>query len=437
MCVDNSWDDEERGRKLHQTVCLFMDRSRNRPLNIILFFFRLPQSSGLQNVIETLIHNSRRWETFTISPWSAITPHPAFQSVKNTLTSLRGLYVLDGVDGSTVIQDLGHTPALQTLHVDFTRFPTAEVQALFATQLKRVHIHLSAGDTPVSARQLASLCTSIQRLDLKIWEGQLADEAPYHGSSIAGELEHLQLDLDSYPSSLFLDAITAPRLSSVDLNSFGLIQNSLGPVLHLPWDPHLFLSFIRRSSCSITSLSLLNFTLGSDQQAAQFFSCMPAVRSLTIIEREIPRRMLPTEGLADARWSNITQTTSLLLQKLCVRGHGELVEEVVGDIAQGGELSSSSASTQGPLLPSLVDFRLEISGKNLNRTNTDTLMKIVASRWITDADDRARAGLAKSLLSVDIKSSDGRGSIPESLTSQLKNLSDVGLEVFIRYVEDN
>ncbi|KAK1229608.1 hypothetical protein PQX77_007321 [Marasmius sp. AFHP31] len=422
---------------MNQIVRMFMDRSQNRPLSIILFFFRQPQSSGLQDVVETLLCNSHRWESFTISPWSAITSYPTFQSVKNTLTSLSGLYVLDGVDGSTVIQDLGRTPTLRTLHVDFTRFPTPEVQTLFATQLKSAHIHLSTRGTPVSARQLASLCASIQRLDLKIWEDQLVDEAPYDGPSIASGLKRLQVDLDSYPSSLFLDSITAPRLSSIELSSFGLVQNSLGPVLHLPWDPNLFISFIKRSACTITSLSLFNLALGSDQQVAQFFSCMPAVRSLTIIEREVPRRMLPTEGVADARWSNITQTTSRLLQNLCVDRYEKPLGEPLRDISQEGELSSSPASTQGPLLPSLVDFRLELSGKNFDNTNADALVKLVDSRWIPDVEDHARAGLAESLLSVDIKSSDRRGSILESLTSRLRNLSDAGLEVFIRYGEDN
>ncbi|KAK1229607.1 hypothetical protein PQX77_007320 [Marasmius sp. AFHP31] len=424
-CVDDSWDDEERGKKVHRTVCMFMNRSQNHPLSIILLFTHPPQSSGLHNVIETLLRDSGRWESFTTYSWSAITFHPAFQSVKNTFSALRSLSVMNQVDGNTVIQDLGRTPALRYLYISFTRFPTSEVQTLFATQLGSVDIRL-AGGTPVSARKLASLCAFIQKLSLRIREGQLVDEAPHHCSSIASELKCLRLDFDPGASSLFLHSIAAPRLSSVDLSSSGTPLHALVTGSYSPWDPSPFISFVKRSSCTITSLSLCNITLGSDQQVAQFLSCMPAVKSLIIAEL--------LRGREDEWWTNVTQTTSRLLQELCVGHNEEPVREAVRDIAQGGESFSSTASTRGPLLPSLINFHLDIS-RSLNDANTSTLMKLVASRWTTDVEDRARAGLVESFRLVEIKC-DSRRDIPESLKSQLRSLSDAGLEVFLIYMED-
>ncbi|KAL0057591.1 hypothetical protein AAF712_015765 [Marasmius tenuissimus] len=303
--------------RLNQLVQLFIERSRNVPLNLTFDSgSTLPDCHLIDLVLETLTKHANRWSGVEFVNPTPFVSHPAFRNVKQNLSSLRTLDAHHNLN--PVLDLLGHPPLLGNLSF-FHGGGLGQGANASWEHLSSLSI-MAFGDV-ASLLDLLRLCAGVRHLKIVIAGSEQLDRArsldhiPPVPRTI-NTIESLSFscsyqDLDDTASLAFLRSIILPRLSSLELRGISCLFDS--PENRTK---NHFCDLIAQSECDITSLSLAHFDRTSDDQVIQLLQSMPKLKELHVEEQEMgpffQYRTPPSNHIV----------TSRFLTRLAQRGNG-------------------------------------------------------------------------------------------------------------------
>ncbi|KAF5343342.1 hypothetical protein D9758_014181 [Tetrapyrgos nigripes] len=300
--LNRDMDQMPSGDKMKSMLDTHLTLSKNSPLTLsVTIPSRWDDLEQAQVVIDCIVPHSSRWQDVSLDISRELLMGPIFAAIKGNLSQLQSLFLWPpskcSISFPTTVATLDvftSAPMLRNIQIGSL---TQTEPGIPWSQLSDMGLYWQNGTTMLHRIKLASAASTIGIY----W----CHDVPL--PDLQGPLVHnmrsLTLIQNKYGSSFrqLYDAFILPRLTTLHLSG---AESEIAKVnfptayLHLP---HL-LSLIRRSQCSLTSLTLRNLHSPDDDILA-LLDEIPTLLSLEIHE-------LPTEGDFD----NKAITKRLLLE---------------------------------------------------------------------------------------------------------------------------
>ncbi|KAK7049393.1 D-lactate ferricytochrome c oxidoreductase [Paramarasmius palmivorus] len=382
MHIDLVSDWVRSGRFSHFSyiIQLFLERSRNSPLDLTLDFrYQVPQAD-LIPVIATLVSHSNRWHRLKLirmfQDWFR---HAVFAPLEQ-----QGLPILEHLQHSCLIEDpterddyvcqlFAHCPSLISLKM-------AGSSALGNLPWEQI-LALEMSNSYIFALDIVALCKNVDRLTMRY----AGDEA-FQGNHIAHSIQRL-----SIMASTEADVTTVLKNSTLRELSSLEIRGSPGESLRAAWDTtqNVMTDFLQRSSCNLTSLTLARLPI-SDNHTLDLLRLLPTLNTLHIEER----RSNPSNGIITAKFL-----------------------ERISDVAR---------MDIAPFLPELSNVKFVLHAEGLD---VESLSRALTSRWVPDSEYASQLGIS-CIQSVEIMFVKG-GEHLENLRSSLGWMTRAGAQLTI------
>lgn len=357
----------------------YVQRSKQLPLSITV----AGKVDLEASIMDILIPHSRRWVDVNLSIWDDQLLRGTFMALKDNMPLVEKLILycgeaFDGI-GYSVFEFMPRLHSLSlTELIPGISLPWGQI------------IHFSLDDTPV--QQIPSLLARCPRMETAHLGGCYSEtegngeEQPDIITVTSPLLRSLTLSVMGWSavprdslSTLFL-SVTLPslRVLCIDGNGNENFQK---------WLQDSFPSFLSRSSCTLTALSLLNLAL-LDADLLAIFTLLPRLRDLTL-ENQHPK------------------TSDSVIQSLCAYSSAQ-----------------SFDFAQSVLLPKLQSIRLRACGTAFS---DQTFVDMVKSRWLP-AGSSGGSGVA-CLRSVDLHVTSRR--FDSAKSESLRHLAKAGMRISV------
>ncbi|ESK91759.1 hypothetical protein Moror_10588 [Moniliophthora roreri MCA 2997] len=381
---------------LASKVELFMERSQLSLLSLELDFSDVEQ--GIQPflpAIQNLVEHSIRWRRVTFRVVPSMISHSVLAPIHGRLPRLEHVHLssaswrvhqADNSPWDAELRLFETCPALRSFEFE----PDLRIRHVLAPYDQITFLKLCDAYSSTAFKFLSSL-PNVERLELfRIGGESLASSGTFTGHIVSSNLKHLSITAEEqHDVSSALEFTTLPELLSLDIRS--VEEEETDESSWYMWDEVPFKSFLTRSSCNITSLSLRCVPI-SDEQLVNTLLLMPRLSSLCLQE-----------------YRNTQSGYYLLTDEFLTR------------------LAVDHGSSSSLFLPHLTDLTLHARA---DRVDFDHLTKALTSRWVPDSDYSATLG-CECLQSVTITLMDNKDHT-ESLR-HLQSFRDAGMRVSISY----
>ncbi|KAF9254886.1 hypothetical protein L218DRAFT_912886 [Marasmius fiardii PR-910] len=361
LCIDfQHWDVLSADHlALERMTRLFLNRSKKSPLTLVL---QLPDSKKCDihtaSTLGALVGTSNRWRDVTLfSPWNVGASGPILQGLRGHLPNLSSLHLNGSGPDDVRFDFFSRSPALHSLRIqpgDDPYGPEYPTQRLILPWEQITSLKMYNSFAP-SALSLLSQCSNLQYLELSLVGG-----GPKYPVEIVSDLlRSLTIEAREQDDvSCIFQASTLRNLSTVDISR----DNSEPTRDWTRWDDEPLASFIRRSSCTITSLRLKWVPI-TDVQAISLLELMPALKSLQIEEYK--------SGEFDVSFNRVV-THRFSIHLALERDEG-----------------SEYRSSKPVFLPRLTDLSLVMHNDEMD---AGALVQAVSSRWLPDPEHASTMG---------------------------------------------
>ncbi|KAJ8088312.1 hypothetical protein PM082_022384 [Marasmius tenuissimus] len=390
-------DDQKESDRCHRITEYFLRCASEAPLDLVFAEVLIDldtQYIEFDLTLDALCRRARQWASVHFD-----VDHTFFQRNAAILSKIRGnldnLHTFQFVEDPTssptarTIDFLVPCPSLRHADLQWSRsrpYDSGILPTLIPwRQLVRLSLFLQL-DAP-SVSEIVSLCPNLEHLSLGTYMTHEGNERPTSWNILSLSIE-IEFTHPMHPD--FWENLTTPRLTSLDL-----CTSRYNPRIPLSQERELsLLNFIRRSSSTITTLSIRR-TIFSPEQVVRMLELLPGLTTLYVHESEQARDSL-----------NIICQPYLFTHLLIDPDSGDLHSI--------------------PFLPRLTTFRIVVHGDDLAH---EALIEALRSRWIPDPSVSDRIGI-DSLRSVEVSFLDKTTNVPESLL-RLKELKREGLRVLV------
>lgn len=365
---------------------LYLERSRQLPLTLVIDDG--PEGGLPDEVIDRLVHHSHRWRDVEASLGLE---HKSLVPLANKLPLLEKLSI-GGCDEFDADYDVFQSlPALHTLALggegpNALRFPWGQIK------------HLRRESCTVSQFTGAlDRCRNVVTAELLRFTEEF-DEGISRGATSELHTLSLQMDRDAwFGISTLFDVLTLPAMASLSISH---VYPSIIP--HgLAWPADAFTSFVSRSSCPLTSLSLKRMPL-SEIQLLDVLRSLPLLTNLTI--QDTPPLDLP---FPVDRFPVDHTVTDTFIQSMNINS------------------TTSLGSSSSPFLPNLQHLDLELRGSAFK---DEGFVDMVKSRWSPPGSVH-EPGQISSLQSVTLRVMERE--FDTEKFEALRHLSKSGMKIFI------
>uniref|UniRef100_A0A0W0F3C0 Uncharacterized protein n=2 Tax=Moniliophthora roreri TaxID=221103 RepID=A0A0W0F3C0_MONRR len=373
-------------------IQLFLDRSKSSPLTLELHF-GLANSAPYKPCLALLIQQSSRWRSLSL--WEidrADLSSDLFRPIRGDLPLLEELDIsgTPGHDADQFHCDLFSVcPKLSTLCIQ-AGIPIAYTCDLPWSQVKTLQLYQALA---FDALPVIALCQNIDHLELlSIGNEEDLILPVYQGDPIISAFQKLSITevMQDKDVSCIFQHLTLRHLTELHICGSSV---SGGPsAVWKQWDEAVFMNFLVRSSCSITSLTLVWVPM-SDEQLIRLLECMPHLKMLTL--EEYP-----------AKLKSENQIITLNLLKSLFVDHEH---------------------TDGLFLPRLINLKLLVHADSLDE---QALVEAIMSRWNPDTTYASEIGI-DCLKTVDIILLENKEDLIDRLTNKLRWMGDAGGRVTI------
>ncbi|KAF9260199.1 hypothetical protein L218DRAFT_1079464 [Marasmius fiardii PR-910] len=365
--------DSDGSEILHRLLKFVLARVGDAPLALHFACYERSTvyTDNFNLVLEALCRRASQWKSVQFFTEPSFLRHHAFQLAKENLHSLQYLRIDDSERSQTSgefydLDSLGNFPCIRDLSLDIRLLPHSRSLDSYLPwqqlQTLSVKLHIHSRPSPL---EFLLMCPGLSSFSF-IVEGSMKETTGSHilvgtGVHTFPNLESLSMFAESVlyiPS--FLQHITLPRLSSLECH----IMRRLEPFEEVYRDAPLvndnsLFEFLARSSCSITSLTLLEYPI-SDIELVTLFPLLPHLITLRVTE--------PQEA-----WKNSGAIfTRRLFDRLVVKPNSTV---------EGSQ--SAQADSASYLLPNLGDLYIIVSKQDLD---FDAFFRVVNSRWTRDPE---------------------------------------------------
>ncbi|KAF5356633.1 hypothetical protein D9758_008249 [Tetrapyrgos nigripes] len=269
--------EEAFSRPSHQVksfVTAHLELSKNSPLYVDL---EMPELINRDNelalfVIQTLVSHSARWKELYLNNMAPFSQQ--LSAIRGRLPLLQDLWLHSKLDVDLDAFELA--PSLRTLK---SNSGACSLIRLPWNQVTMCQILNSSSSIALQELSLASHCNEVELLDCAIKES----EGPVQ--HIVHNLRSLLIGVNrEYPDfHYWFNRLTLPRLTSLSIAG---LEEAPPISCQSALASDYFPVFLSRSSCTITSLSLIDLLL-SASDALALLSALPLLSSLTIHESAV------------------------------------------------------------------------------------------------------------------------------------------------------
>ncbi|KAL0570087.1 hypothetical protein V5O48_011881 [Marasmius crinis-equi] len=338
----------------------FMKKSGSSPLRLSLTFSAKESNDaqsareGSQIALKTLVGHCERWENVFLTVAPTYFPSSIFNPIRGRLPLLVSLDLdREGDDAAweLVFDYFAICPALRTLCISPQLFEPEEV-SLPWDQVVSLQMKTSFN---TRAFPLLSLCPRVEHLEVCRIGGQGDDANDYLGHIISSSVKTLNITAcDQADVDGTLQHTTLREISSLSICGR---HDFYAPAIWPKWNELHLQSFLQRSSCRISSLTLKCLPITSEQMISLL-------------------RMIPT-------------IESLCIEELHQEHENRIVTRTFLDSFAAGAPAHLPSST--PLIPRLTDLRLVVHVKHLE---SETFLKALSSRWAPDPTNAVEIDVA-------------------------------------------
>ncbi|KAK7043021.1 hypothetical protein VNI00_008759 [Paramarasmius palmivorus] len=373
-------------------VHLFLDRSKTSPITLTLNFEDDELRQDAVPSIEALVRHSSRWHRLRLyGIRQDVIQNPVFAPIKGSLPILVELLIEEDsyeFDDEFRCELFGHCPALTTISIR-PECPLTLASMLPWGQIRHAKISNSFTNDGISFLKLLPNLDSIELVHFGDSLSSYRGEPVVLSAKQLSVVTHLRHDM-----ACSVQNVTLGQLSSLRIDGCKDDCADKGDGDWKQWDEKPILDFIRRSGCSITSLTLQWVPI-TDEQLLRFLKLTPELENLCLEEYKIiSNEPSPTNSIV---------TPTLL-----------------------GALTIDHQGTSSPFLPRLNHIRFAVH----DDLDQEALSKALLSRWNPDRAYAEEIGV-DCIKSVDIVFIDENEEPVEALVSKLQWMGDVGVRLTI------
>lgn len=340
--------------------------------------------------MDAFIQHSHRWRDLDVIFGDPASQEMLWDALRGNLPLLERLviYVEDGDDGifQAPPYACGSLPRLHTLSLE------CQIGGIELPWKQLLHLSLSNHDVDDVLRILA-LCPRLETVKLyhceKLWDEKKEDRGVYR---VLPNLRAITIELGYTKGLSFVSAffkrITCPLLDTISIEF-----KSEYSVADRQWPAAVFSSFLSRSACNITSLSLDQLPF-PDLDLAAVMTSMPSLTHLRFVEMKERNRML---CLNDSVLRSLLPASSFVYK------------------------SSSS------LVPNLRSIYLKTDGSSMS---DQCFVDVVKSRWSPGAGTGLSTGMGVACLrSVVLRVTERE--VDRQILEPLRHLERAGMQISV------